>query len=247
MSSTRERKPTSNRNFNRFKSSFIKFAPMLFVLIMVVASLFTKDARAAIQEKPIGTVYEINEVSLLQVIMNRLHHLKDTGEMDQMQEEFKNRVLNTIQNPPGVTLPRATELVSRYFDPSITFNQDVLLPDGQVLHPAGTSINPLKIRSLTKRLIFIDQRDQDQVGWAYQKYQESLWRDKVILVAGSYVELTKQWKKPVYFDQLGVGASAQDMPGEIKRETMVKRFGISSLPAIVYQEGMYLRIDEVPM
>lgn len=224
--------------------SIQSFLFLLVVAVVIGALLIDRQAHASIHPQPIGTIYEIKETSLLEVIMARLHHLKETGEMDQMQEEFTGRVLKTIKNPPGVNLPRADHTRSRYYDPSITFHEDILLPDGEILHPAGTRINPLKVRGLSKRLIFIDQRDQEQVAWAYERYMESMWRDKVILVAGSYIDLMNEWKKPVYFDQLGVGASA-DVTGTPKRETMVRRFNIQSLPAIIYQEGDFLRIDEV--
>ena len=53
---------------------------------------------------------------------------------------------------------------------------------------------------------------------------------KPILTAGSYLDLMKSWRVPVYYDQQGV---------------LVRRFGITQVPALVSQEGMRLRIDEL--
>ena len=53
---------------------------------------------------------------------------------------------------------------------------------------------------------------------------------KPILTAGSYLDLMKSWRTPVYYDQQGV---------------LVRRFGITQVPALVSQEGMRLRIDEL--
>ena len=51
-----------------------------------------------------------------------------------------------------------------------------------------------------------------------------------ILVGGSYIDLMKAWNTPVYYDQEG---------------TLVRKLGITGVPAIVSQEGSRLRIDEV--
>jgi conjugal transfer pilus assembly protein TraW len=55
-------------------------------------------------------------------------------------------------------------------------------------------------------------------------------RLKPILVGGSYLDLMKTWRTPVYYDQQGV---------------LTRRLGIKQVPAIVSQEGQRLRIDEL--
>ena len=55
---------------------------------------------------------------------------------------------------------------------------------------------------------------------------------KPVLTGGSYLDLMKRWNKPVFYDQDG---------------TLVRKFGIAAVPAIVSQEGQRLRIDEVPL
>ena len=51
-----------------------------------------------------------------------------------------------------------------------------------------------------------------------------------ILVGGSYLDLMKSWRMPVYFDQQGL---------------LTRRLGITQVPALVSQEGLRLRIDEL--
>ena len=53
---------------------------------------------------------------------------------------------------------------------------------------------------------------------------------KPILVGGSYLDLMKSWRTPVFYDQDGL---------------LIKRLGIQHVPAIVSQEGLRLRIDEL--
>ena len=47
---------------------------------------------------------------------------------------------------------------------------------------------------------------------------------------GSYLELMRRWKRPVFFDQQG---------------TLTDKLGIRHVPALVSQEGKRLRIDEI--
>lgn len=193
------------------------------------------------KEIVIGPVYEIKEVSLLDLIMNRLHDMQNSGELQSMQDEWKRKSINAIKNPVGVNLPNAKEFVTHYYDPSIVVQQDIHLPDGSLLHKAGTEVNPLSIKSLSKRYIFINGTDSTQLAFAKRLFEDSGWRDKVVLVKGSYADVIKEWGKSVYFDQRGFG------PGGVgKRETLVQRFQISALPSVLYQENKLLRIDAIP-
>jgi conjugal transfer pilus assembly protein TraW len=98
------------------------------------------------------------------------------------------------------------------------------------LFAAGTRKNPLDVVSLSKRLLFFDARDRRQVVQASELIARYDGKVKPILTGGSYLELMKDWRVPVYFDQHGA---------------LTQRFGIRQLPALVSQEGKRLRIDEV--
>jgi conjugal transfer pilus assembly protein TraW len=56
-------------------------------------------------------------------------------------------------------------------------------------------------------------------------------RVKPVLIAGSWLDLTKQFKKQVYFDQHGV---------------LSARFGISVVPAVIQQRGKQLELSVIP-
>lgn len=207
------------------------------IALVVGSCLFST---AALASDIIGKTYLIKEASLLDVMLNKLKHMQSTGEMNQLQDAFKAKALNRIENPVGIQLPKAVHNVKRYFDPSIVVTKDMLLPDGQILHKAGTRVNPLAIRPLTKRMIFIDATDQQQLVWAKKQYQQSGWRDKVILVNGSYLDVMKDWGKRVYFDQ----QAKMDGGG---RKTLVQHFGIKAVPSLVSQEGNQLKIEEIKL
>ena len=87
-----------------------------------------------------------------------------------------------------------------------------------------------EVVSLSRHLLFFDARDPRQVKHARELNGRYAGRIKPILTGGSYLDLMKAWRVPVYYDQSG---------------TLTRRFGIRQVPALVSQEGLRLRIDEL--
>lgn len=54
----------------------------------------------------------------------------------------------------------------------------------------------------------------------------------MILVAGSFLKLNREWGRPVYFDQMGI---------------LTKKFGIERVPAVLTQKGRELQIEELKL
>ena len=111
-------------------------------------------------------------------------------------------------------------------------NEDILGPDGVMIVKKGTRLNPLDTAVFRQWFVFIDARDAQQVRKAEDLLRQANGNAKIILTGGSFIDLQKRLQMPVYFDQLG---------------TLVKRFGIQQVPAVVYQEGKRLRIDELKL
>lgn len=194
---------------------------------------------AASNADVIGTTYPVAEKSLLEEIMGKLKAMEASGEIAARQEDMKKIAIESINNPKGTRIKATKDAQTHYFDPSIRVDKDIMLPDGRVLHKAGTVVNPLTIKSFSKRMIFIDGKDPKQVAWGKKQFESSGWRDKLILVDGSYMDIMRDLKgKQVYFDQVkGMGGA--------ERETLAKKFGIKSVPSVVYQQGNLLRIDAI--
>lgn len=211
------------------------------VIFFAFTCCYASSAFSGMVDQPIGTIYPIKEESLLKVIMSRLSNMQKTGEIKKMQDEWKKTAINTINHPDGVDLPTTTIFKTHYYDPSIVLQHDVILPNGETLYKKGTKVNPLSIRGLSKRYIFIDGSDPEQVEFAKSLYEKSGWRDRVVLVKGSYMDLMKTWKHRVYFDQLGTSGI-----GGHQKETLVDTFQISAVPSVLFQNGLYLQIDAVP-
>ena len=179
----------------------------------------------------IGPTYEISEPHLLQMIEQRLRAKERSGELGRLEAQVRERGIATVKNPPPVTGLRATETVRTfYFDPSFTLDRNLLGPQGELLFAAGTRKNPLEVVSLSRHLLFFDARDPRQVGRARQLIALYQGRVKPILVGGAYLDLMQSWHLPVYYDQQGL---------------LTRRLGITQVPALVSQDGLRLRIDEL--
>lgn len=179
----------------------------------------------------IGPTYPIAEQNLLEHILARLREKERSGELKKFEQLARTRATQSVLSPKPVAGLRLSETPrTYYFDPSFTLDRNVVDETGAVLFPAGLRKNPLDVVSLSKHLLFFDARDERQVAKARKLIARYQGRVKPILVGGSYIELMKAWNTPVYYDQEG---------------TLVRKLGITGVPAIVSQEGARLRIDEV--
>ena len=152
----------------------------------------------------IGPTYPIREPHLLQWIEQRLQEKERSGELQRLQDQARALAVEKVRNPqplPGIS--SATSARTYYFDPSFALSEPVLDDKGRVLFPAGTRKNPLEIVSLSKHLLFFDARDARQVEGARKLIERYRGKVKPILVGGSYLQLMKNWRIPVYFDQHG--------------------------------------------
>ena len=185
----------------------------------------------AIDLGTIGPVYPIQEPHLLDFIRKRLQEKERSGELKKLEEAARTRATQAVTHPMPVAGIKTAETARTFFyDPTFTLDRNVLDDKGNLLFTAGTRKNPLEVVSLSKHLLFFDARDKRQVARARELITFYKGRVKPILVGGSYLDLMRAWRTPVYYDQQGV---------------LTRRLGIKQVPAIVSQEGLRLRIDEL--
>lgn len=179
----------------------------------------------------LGPVYPIREPHLLQQIEQKLREQVDSGEMQRRQTRATARAQRWLQRPPPITGLRTTQIPrSFYFDPSITLARNLLGARGELLFAAGTRLNPLDTVSLSKPLLFFDARDARQVLQARALLDQHQGQLKPVLTGGAYLDLMRRWQTVIYFDQHG---------------RLTQRLGITQVPALVSQDGLRLRIDEL--
>jgi conjugal transfer pilus assembly protein TraW len=206
--------------------------PLWFLLAL--APLAALAGAAVVRAEEMGTIgptYAIEEPHLLKAIEQQLRAKEKSGELARLEDLAKRRIVEAIEHPialPGITHTKTAH--SFYFDPSMVVRENITDARGNILVPAGTRQNPLEIVSLSKHLLFFDGTDARQVEWARQLIARDEGKVKPILVAGSYLALMARWQLPVYFDQQGA---------------LTRKLGITHVPALVSQEGLQLRIDEL--
>lgn len=198
--------------------------------LVAAAILFSFAARAQ-DLGVIGPVYPIAEPSLLEVILSKLREADKTEVLARLQRETQGKVKRGIEQPaPIARITKTTKARSFYYDPSIVVPYAIADAEGMVIVTPGTKVNPLDTVSLSKALLFIDARDPAQVGRARKILDERGGKVKVILTGGSYLDLMRRWKRPVFYDQQGA---------------LTDKLGIRHVPALVSQEGKKLKIEEI--
>jgi conjugal transfer pilus assembly protein TraW len=168
-----------------------------------------------------GHLFEIEEADLLQIIQERIANTSDTK-----LREAESKLVKRIQNPRPVEGIRNTiQERTFYFDPTVTVYKDIRDHQGKVIVAKGERINPLEKMAYPGSLLFFDGSDAQQVEWA--RAQEG---GRWTLVKGNPMELEEIEGRPVYFDQFG---------------SLVKKLGITQVPAIMVEEGDRFKISEV--
>lgn len=204
--------------------------PLIHVVLAPVLALALSSAMATDLGR-IGPTYPIGEAHLLDFIDRRLQEKEHSGELKRLEELARARGVKAVADPtpvPGLQVTTAARTF--YYDPTLILERNILDNQGRVLFPAGTRKNPLEIVALSKRLLFFDARDPRQVRQARHLVDVHGGRVKPILTGGSYLNLMKAWRVRVYYDQNG---------------TLTRQLGIAQVPALVSQEGLRLRIDEL--
>ena len=176
-----------------------------------------------------GTVFPVIERDLLEQIHSRLTQMERSGETARLNEDLKRRTIARVNRPdPVAGIVRASEARRWQFDPTITLAADIRGAKGELIHAAGTRVNPLDSVQLRAELLFLDGDDPDQLAWALKQAANA----KLILVIGAPLELMKARQRRFYFDQGG---------------KLTERFGIRSVPARVRQQGRLLEISEIAL
>jgi conjugal transfer pilus assembly protein TraW len=212
---------------------------LTFKILIICKVIFIIDAHAMDFGKQ-GATYEVVEEGFVAMLKNRLSML----DLQQHQEEMLQTAKRQVLEPAPVLGIRATsEPREFWYDPSFTLTEDIRLPDGKILHKAGTKVNPLDHMVFDRELIFIDGRSQEQVEWLKARLEDIQANNdetnniqnnnsaiRIILVGGKILELQEDIGRTLYFDQAG---------------ELTNKFGIEQVPAIAVQYGKRLKISEI--
>ena len=184
-----------------------------------------------------GKIAPITEENPIVLIQSKLKGMEERGDLEQHNRELQKKTKAAIERPKPVEgLSKAIKTHIFYYDPTYIVPEDLKDHTGQIFYKKGTKINPLETVSLSQNLLFFDGDDDEQVAFAKEKLKEKSKENlkessvKLVLVKGAPLALSEELKIPVYFDQSGL---------------LTKKLGIHHVPALVTQEGMRLRVEEI--
>lgn len=200
----------------------------IFVLLIAFITILTTPVYAK-DCGVVGDVYPIAEEDFVVFIKKQLNVIKGTPKYTQLQQKLKDGVEGKVDRPRQVDGISVTQTPKTFtVDPSIVLSEPLVNAKGQVLYPAGASVNPLSKMSLHSTLLFYNADDQGQVAWAQEKIK-TLKNVKLILVGGSVHSQIEIFKQAVYFDQEG---------------RLTRYFQITHVPAMVKQKDLLLEVSE---
>ena len=210
----------------------MKRSPILVLLVLfgtvASASQSPSHLSQAVDHGQMGETWPVIESDLMAVIKARLDRAQASGTLDELNQRFAAKVQQRVLRPVPVSgISRAEVTRTWEFDPSIVVESDVRDHQGNLIAAAGQRVNPLAASALTKKLIFVNGDDADEVEWALQNGSDT--SAKIIFVDGSPFELMKTHQRRFYFDQSG---------------KLTSHFGISHTPALVEQSGEILHVTE---
>ncbi len=172
-----------------------------------------------------GAVYPIAEKDAL-------------AEIEQRARDFDwNKVFNKEQNTAKLkayrpsdleVLPPALEDSVRTVD--MTYTTEFDIPDGRgdILYPKGYVFNPLEYVYLPNMLVFIDGGKKNQVEWFKRSAYFNDPRTMLMLVGGSYYDLMRDIKRPVFY----------------ATKKIVQRLQLRAVPCVAVQKGVVMEIHE---
>ncbi len=202
-----------------------KVAFLSFIMICLGINVFARDLGVY------GKTWEIKEKDALEAIMAKLADMESRGEIEKQNKKFAEKIKKKLLRPTPVKGILYTTKPREYlYEPSSSYHKDLKDHKGKVFYKAHTKVNSLDYMSMPYELIFLDGDDQRQISWGVSKYKEAEIKPIMILVKGEPIALSEETDIEFYFDQYGV---------------MTKQLRIEQVPAVVRQEGRYLKISEL--
>lgn len=194
------------------------------IVTLIFCNFFLSCIASAKDLGSYGQTFPIMEKSLLQYLKERLQSLSE-NDLINMQKYIQKQYVQKITHPIPVKLSEAKIYRQFHYDPTICSFNEIKNRKGEVIVPIGKCYNPLENVTLSEELLFFDGTNPKHMNWAKQN------QGKWILTKGAPIEIENSEKKAVYFDQMG---------------KITSQFGIKCIPAKVSQDGLRLKIEEIP-
>lgn len=141
-------------------------------------------------------------------------------------------------NVPSHSFPEADVARVRQVDPSFVVDETVTLPDGQVLVPAGTRINPLEMMPFSEVIVVFDPGKPAQLNVVHEVIRRNPGRTVKVLASS----LASVGNFEGYGSLMNrVGRRVYMLPDALREQ-----FRIERVPSVVSVEGTTFRVEEIP-
>ncbi|HOS60095.1 MAG TPA: hypothetical protein PK661_08355 [Syntrophorhabdaceae bacterium] len=200
------------------------------VTLIVALVLFTTLQAHALFAKDLGVfgkTYNIVEPDALEEIK------KQATKVDWKKAINKNKILNSAKSfklPDLKKIRTAKKERTFTVDMTYTLNFDITDAGGNIIYPRGYRFNPLDHINYNKTLVIINAAVPKQIEWlASSSYAKEI-NTMVLITDGSYYDIMKRLKRPVYY----------------ANTTLLERFQVVAVPAVVRQYGNTMQVKEIP-
>lgn len=176
-----------------------------------------------------GATFPVVEENMIDMLKNKLKKLQQSGGLEDLQEQWKKRIMAHIKTPKDVAdITHARLKKSWRVDPTLVIEDDIKTPKGEVLAQKGDRINPLHFVRPLKGFLFIDGLDEKQILFS----KDHLKGFDIVLVKGSPLDVQEKTGSTIFFDQGGF---------------LTTHYGIKHVPAFLKIEKDDILIEEVPI
>jgi conjugal transfer pilus assembly protein TraW len=174
--------------------------------------------------RAIGPTFAVKEPDVLEILQRRLAEVDWQAQV----EKAKARIFQRTTGEPIATARRDD---SYLVDLTVTVNQSLEAPNGEVFARAGDTINPFDYMTVQTRYVFFDATSSAQRAVA------RVWRSQheyTTLVTTMPVEDPEQ--RAAMLREMG-------QPVHEVNPALISRFRLREVPAMAYQDGRMLRVD----
>lgn len=195
-------------------------------LSAIIALLVLSAAPSASCAKDLGvqgTVWPITERDIRELVIESAAR----ADWKDVQKDMKESANSYAGRLPSRTMPVAAKTETRWIDPSIKVDSDIKVPvkqaNGefvwQVLHKAGTTVNPLSVTRPNNAMLFFSGTDREQVALMKRLWAAAPGMIMPIDVSGANVQkLSETAGFPVFY----------------AHDAMLSRFNIDRAPSLLY-------------
>ena len=217
------------------KSPMGALKQIFFLLVFLNTEYWTLSTAQAKSLGVHGVIASIEEADPIALIQQKLKVMEGSGELKKRNLELQKKTRASVERPKPVDgIAKAPKGRIFYYDPTYVVREDLKDHQGRIFAKKGTRLNPLETVRLSTNLLFFDGDDEEQLDWVKKQLVKSTEINpiRLILTQGTPLTLAEELKNPVYFDQGGI---------------LSKKLGIRYVPAVVSQEILRLRIEEIEL